>query len=147
MTESRVVLREVRDGDLPTLFEHQRDPDSTAMAGFPAREREAFDAHWAKIRADPECRTRAIVVDGRLAGNIGSWWQDDGRREVGYWLGREFWGRGIASRALAAYLREERERPLHAFVVRHNPASLRVLEKCGFTVAGERDGGFDLVLA
>ena len=146
MHAEEVILRDVQDSDLPILFEHQRDSESNEMAGFPARDRDAFDAHWAKIRADAGCRTRAIVVGGDLAGNIGSWRGDDGRREVGYWIGREFWGKGIASRALAAYVAEERERPLYAHVVRHNAASLRVLEKCGFEMAGETEDGFDLVL-
>jgi RimJ/RimL family protein N-acetyltransferase len=54
---------------------------------------------------------------------------------VGYWVGREFWGRGIATRALAAFLDEVSERPIYAGVADTNLASIRVLEKCGFTVA------------
>jgi RimJ/RimL family protein N-acetyltransferase len=60
----------------------------------------------------------------------------EGKREVGYWLGREFWGKGIATQALAALLREVTERPLYARVARSNVASIRVLEKCGFTTIG-----------
>jgi RimJ/RimL family protein N-acetyltransferase len=58
----------------------------------------------------------------------------EGEREVGYWLGREYWGKGIATAALAAYLKVEQQRPLHAYVAAHNIGSRRVLEKCGFTV-------------
>jgi RimJ/RimL family protein N-acetyltransferase len=60
-------------------------------------------------------------------------------REVGYWIERELWGRGIASAALEQFLRIETRRPLHAGVAAHNAASLRVLSKHGFAVAG-RDG-------
>jgi RimJ/RimL family protein N-acetyltransferase len=140
--EARVVpsvtLRAVRDADLPVLFEHQRDPEATEMAAFPARDWPAFTAHWAKIRADPMCVTQAILVDGAIAGNIGSW-EQDGRREVGYWLGRDFWGRGIATTALSMFLHLVTERPLHAWVVAHNRASLRVVEKCGFQIVGTDD--------
>ena len=51
---------------------------------------------------------------------------------VGYWIGKEHWGRGIASAALVLYLDVERHRPLLATVVEHNAGSRRVLEKAGF---------------
>jgi RimJ/RimL family protein N-acetyltransferase len=132
----RVGLRDVEPADLPVLFEHQRDPIAGAMAAFPAREREAFMAHWEAILADGTVRVQAVVADGRLAGNVLSFVRD-GRREVGYWIGREFWGGGVASAALAAFLEGETARPLYAGVARHNAASLRVLEKCGFAACGE----------
>ena len=69
----RVVLREVVDADLPIFFAHQRDPESTRMAAFPARDHDAFFAHWAKIRRDPVNIIRTIVFEGEVAGNIGSW--------------------------------------------------------------------------
>lgn len=103
------------------------------MAAFPARDHATFMAHWAKILADPTCITQTIVADDEVAGNIGSWTQD-GEREVGYWLGRAYWGQGIATQALTAFLTHVAERPLYAYVVRHNIGSRRVLEKCGFTV-------------
>jgi RimJ/RimL family protein N-acetyltransferase len=79
-------------------------------------------------------------VERQVAGNVVSWDQA-GRRLVGYWMGREFWGRGVATRALSAFVTELMERPLHARVAKDNVASLRVLEKCGFTIAGEDDTG------
>jgi RimJ/RimL family protein N-acetyltransferase len=130
-----VSLRTVIDSDLPIFFEHQRDPQSVAMAAFPAREREAHMAHWAKIMADRSNLLRTILLDGQVVGNIVCWDGTDGR-EVGYWIGREFWGRGIATRALTLLLNEIERRPLYAHVARHNAASRRVLEKCGFLVAG-----------
>ncbi|HEX5689187.1 MAG TPA: GNAT family N-acetyltransferase [Roseiflexaceae bacterium] len=52
--------------------------------------------------------------------------------EIGYWLGRQFWGQGIATQAVAAFLEIVTTRPLYAYAVAHNVASRRVLEKCGF---------------
>ena len=60
----------------------------------------------------------------------------EGKREIGYWIDRAFWGRGIATEALSAFLRLEQTRPLHAGVAKHNAASIRVLQKCGFTLLG-----------
>jgi RimJ/RimL family protein N-acetyltransferase len=131
------VLREVREDDLDVLFEQQREPEAVAMAVFPAREREAFDAHWRRILADEALVAFVIDVDGEVAGNAVSW-EQDGRRLVGYWLGREFWGRGLATAALAELVQELGTRPLHAWVASSNAGSIRVLEKCGFVRVGER---------
>lgn len=134
-----VLLRKVTDDDLPIFFEHQRDPEGVRMAAFPPRDRDAFMAHWAKIRGDMTKLTRTVLVNDAVAGNIGSWVDDASRRLVGYWIGREFWGRGVATAALATFVREVPERPLFAFVAAHNVASIRVLEKCGFIVTEDHE--------
>ena len=126
-----VRLRGVEDQDLDVFFDHQVDPKATEMAAFPARDKDQFAAHWAKIRADDTTVVRTIVADGRVAGNIGSW-QQNGQRLLGYWVGREHWGRGVATAALTRFVDEVSTRPLHAHVAVHNIGSIRVLEKCGF---------------
>jgi RimJ/RimL family protein N-acetyltransferase len=131
-----VTLRDVTDADLPILFEHQRDPVACEMAAFPSRDYDAFMAHWRKVRADDTALTQAIVVDGAVAGYIASFMMQR-QREVGYWLGREWWGRGLATEALRQLLQVETRRPLHAHVAKGNAGSLRVLQKCGFVIAGE----------
>jgi RimJ/RimL family protein N-acetyltransferase len=131
----RVHLRDVRDDDLPTLFEHQMDPEASRMANFSSRGRDAFMAHWAKIRADETVVARTVMLRDAVAGNVVSWTHDD-ERDVGYWIGREHWGKGIATAALGAFLAELPERPLFAHVAEHNVGSIRVLEKCGFSNLG-----------
>ncbi|MBE0683746.1 MAG: GNAT family N-acetyltransferase [Anaerolineales bacterium] len=130
-----MTLRDVIQEDLPVFFEHQLDPVATEMAAFPSRDREAFMAHWAKIMKNAEVIIKTILFDGQVAGNIVSF-EMDGRREVGYWVGREFWGKGIASESLRQFLGGEKRRPLFAHVARNNVASKKVLEKCGFEVIG-----------
>lgn len=131
-----ILLHDVTESDLPILYEQQLDPEATAMAAFPSRDRESFMAHSAKIMADESVIFKAIVFDGQVAGSMVSWIME-GEREVGYWLGREFWGKGIATRALAEYVEIVKTRPLVAHVAKHNVGSQRVLEKCGFKVIGE----------
>lgn len=126
-----MILRDVTADDLPIFFEHQRDPEALRMAAFPAREHDAFMTHWRTRVLLPENVTRTLVVDGTVVGYIGSWGQE-GRRFVAYWLGREHWGKGLATQALSKFLEHERFRPLHAWVAVHNTGSIRVLEKCGF---------------
>lgn len=132
-----IRLRDVEAADLPVLYEHQCDPDATRMAAFPSRDWAAFTAHWAAILADDTASKQTVVVDGQVAGHIGSF-GPAGAREVGYWIGRAFWGQGVATAALAAFLRQVPERPLFAHVATDNVGSLRVLERCGFTYVGER---------
>ncbi len=133
-----VQLRDVKAGDLPLFFEHQRDPIAVAMVAFDSRDRAAFDQHWAKLLADETLLKKAIVADGQVVGNIGSW-LSEGKREIGYWIDRALWGRGVATEALSAFLRLEQTRPLHAGVAKHNAASIRVLQKCGFTLLRPED--------
>ena len=106
------------------------------MAGFPARERDPFFAHWHKILADPANINQTVVCNQQVAGNI-SCFPLDGEYAVGYWFGRAFWGRGIATQALTAFLKLVPQRPLIAEVAQHNHASRRVLETCGFIVEHE----------
>jgi RimJ/RimL family protein N-acetyltransferase len=131
-----VALRDVTQADLSVFFEHQRDPDANHMAAVAARGRDAFLSHWATILADPSVKTQTVLLAGVVAGNVVSW-DGDGERLAGYWIGREHWGRGVATRALAAFLSYDTARPLHARVAKHNLGSRRVLEKCGFTIIGE----------
>jgi RimJ/RimL family protein N-acetyltransferase len=133
-----IVLRDVIESDLPIFFEHQLDPVATRMAAFPSRDRPAFMSHWAKILANQSGVVQTIMLDDQVAGNILSY-EYDGVREVGYWIGRQYWGQGVATRALSAFL-ERHARPLYAHVAKHNRGSLRVLEKCGFTIVGEDSG-------
>jgi RimJ/RimL family protein N-acetyltransferase len=131
------VLREVVDSDLDAFFEHQREPEANRMAAFPARDRDAFDAHWRRLLADDSLTKKTIVHEGEVAGNIGCW-EQEGRRLVGYWIGREFWGKGLATRALQELTGEMAQRPLHAWVATSNVGSIRVLEKCGFVRVGSQ---------
>ena len=129
-----IGLRDVETGDLDFFYEHQRDPVAVAMVAFKSRDRDAFNAHWAKLLANESNLKKTVLVDGRVAGHLGSW-TADGKREIGYWIDRAFWGRGVATEALTAFLRLERTRPLYAGVAKHNLGSIRVLQKCGFTMS------------
>jgi RimJ/RimL family protein N-acetyltransferase len=137
LDEAVVSLREVVRSDLPLHFEQQADPESSALASVAPRDREAFDAHWERILADEDVVVRTVLADGAVAGSALSFTRD-GKRLVGYWIDRRYWGRGIATSALAQLLDElVTERPLFAEVATRNPASRRVLEKQGFRRVAE----------
>lgn len=135
-------------GDLPALYEHQCDPVANALAGTKPRARDVFFATWARHFTDPKINARVILLDardgGEIVGSLACFQVQgvDGKSQdsVGYWIARPYWGQGIASRALAMFLREEARRPLHATACRANAASLRILEKCAFRCTGVRRG-------
>lgn len=138
-----VLLRDVIEDDLPTFFEQQLDPVANRMAAFTAKDpsdREAFAAHWAKILGDETITVKTILFEGQVAGHIASF-ERFGEPEVTYWLGKEYWGKGIATQALSAFLDDFKTCPLYARVAKDNIGSMRVLEKCGFIISG-KDKGF-----
>jgi RimJ/RimL family protein N-acetyltransferase len=137
---SDVLLREMTEMDFPVFFQHQLDPIANQLAVFGAKDptdNAAFTAKWIRILGDETITKRTVTVDEQIAGQVLSFvapWS--GLPEVSYWIGREFWGRGIATRALGQLLDLIPTRPLYARSARENAASVRVLEKCGFTITG-----------
>lgn len=137
-----LVLRAVAADDVAIFFEHQRDPEANDQVAFTSgnpSDRAAFAERWARILRDEAVVARTIVVDAEVAGHVLGF-EQFGKPSVGYWLGRQFWGRGVMTRALTRFIAELAVRPLYARVAKHNRASLRVLEKCGFAVYGEDRG-------
>ncbi|MEN8653495.1 GNAT family N-acetyltransferase [Streptomyces sp. 21So2-11] len=132
-----VTLREVQPSDLPLFFEQAQDVESVRMAAFTSKDpsdRARFDTHWIGI-LDSDVVVRTILADGAVAGNAAVY-GPLGEREVTYWIDRAFWGRGVATAALRALLALVPERPLLGRAAADNTGSIRVLEKCGFTVVG-----------
>lgn len=134
-----VRLRDVAEGDIHTFFGQQLDPEANRMAAFTAgdpADRTAFETRWERLLGDPSVTKKAILLDGSITGHVVSF-DNGGAREVTYWLGREYWGGGITTRALSAFLRVEETRPLYARAAKDNTSSIRVLQKCGFVISGE----------
>ncbi|HUG13038.1 MAG TPA: GNAT family N-acetyltransferase [Opitutaceae bacterium] len=135
----RITLREVESSDLETFYQHQLDPEAIRMAAFVCKDpkdKDAFDAHWDKILNASQITKRTIVAEGQVAGHV-SCYPDGEHLEVTYWLGREFWGRGLATEALKRMLHLVVARPMFARAAKDNIGSIRVLQKCGFKVIGE----------
>lgn len=118
------------DSDLLVFHAQQQEPEGVDRAHFPAR---SFDQFVAAFHRDPAAVKRTIVVDGEVAGNVGMF-HVHGEPHVGYWLGKAFWGRGVATDAVRAFVRDVvPQRPVYAVVWKGNAWSMRVLEKAGFT--------------
>ena len=139
-----VILRDVKETDLPIFFGYESDPAAVHMAAFTAKnpaDGDAFEAHWKKILSDETVIIRTVLFDECVVGSVASFIdQEFGKREVTYWIGRQYWGKGIATKALSKFLRELKVRPIYARASKDNTASIRVLEKCGFKITGHGKG-------
>ncbi|TCI01641.1 N-acetyltransferase [Corallincola luteus] len=145
---AQIWLRDVLSSDMDTLFEQQNEPKACEVAQFVPRSREAFLSHWQSNVLSNTCATvkTVMVLDatdvargdkGRVAGSVVCWLQQE-QWKIGYWLGCDFWQRGIATQALSLFLDVVIERPLYANVTKSNIGSLRVLAKNGFIVEREQ---------
>jgi RimJ/RimL family protein N-acetyltransferase len=138
VSEQVVTLRDVREEDLPIFCEHQMDPAGIEMAAFTPDLPNEVAAYMARLRknlANESATQKTILFDGQVVGSIASFGPPE-EREVTYWLGREYWGRGLATLALAQFV-ALCGRPLYARAAKDNVGSIRVLEKCGFRRIGE----------
>jgi RimJ/RimL family protein N-acetyltransferase len=143
LTNSEVKLRDVTEEDLPIFFEQQLDSTANYIAAFTAKDpsdRNAFMNHWTKIIANETITIKTIIFNGNVTGHISNF-EQFGEPEVSYWIGKEYWGQGIATKALSEFLDYIKARPLYARAAKDNIASIRVLEKCGFSITSE-DKGF-----
>jgi RimJ/RimL family protein N-acetyltransferase len=129
-----ILLRPTCLADIPTLFGFQLDGASNDLAGTKPRDLASFMARWHDNLRNPDITPRVIVEGEVIVGSIDIFKQE-GQDSIGYWIARDHWGRGIASRAIALMLQEVAKRPLFARVALHNTASRRALERNGFVVA------------
>jgi [ribosomal protein S5]-alanine N-acetyltransferase len=133
-------IRDTTEADLPALFEIQTDADGQYLAAFTdtSNDREKYLRKHRQLLADDSVRQKTIVVEGEVIGSIASFVLD-GDTEVTYWIRRDFWGRGIATKALAALLEQVPVRPVFARAAHDNAGSIRVLERNGFVPIGEEE--------
>jgi RimJ/RimL family protein N-acetyltransferase len=139
----KVRLRPAAPADIPHFQDFHGEDEGRRLAAFASQgtpEPEAFAAHWNLILANKSSIERTIVADEAVAGYVAHF-EQFGRPSISYWVGRAWWGRGVASAAVAAFLPLVAVRPLFARVAKDNQGSLRVLERNGFRKVGE-DRGF-----
>jgi len=138
-----IRIRDVEASDLAMFFEYQLDPEANRMAAFvrkDPRDRAVFDAHWKRIMHTSGIVNRTILLGAEVAGHVACFPQA-GEFEVTYWIGKPYWGQGVATAALRLLLQEIPHRPIFARAAKDNIGSGRVLQKCGFEIVGE-DRGF-----
>ncbi|MCI0452016.1 MAG: GNAT family N-acetyltransferase [Candidatus Latescibacteria bacterium] len=145
-TLSTCVLREWRRGDEPSLVRHanNRNVWINVRDSFPFPYTPSDAKAWIRLATTTGLNeVFAIDVDGFAVGAIGLKPGEDVHRlgaEIGYWLGEEFWNRGIATEAVKAVTGHAFAvmgmARVHAAVFEWNTSSMRVLEKAGFVKEG-----------
>lgn len=138
-----ITTRPLNAADLQTLFEFQADAASAQMAAFTSKnvnDRDAYMTKWQRLLNDPTIVARAIMwtqesSQAVIVGSVGSFLVGE-ERNVTYGIGRQYWGRGFATRGLQLLVMEMTDRPLFARAASDNTRSIRVLEKCGFREIG-----------
>lgn len=119
---------------LSTLFAFQLDSEANYQAAFTAKnpaDKKAYFEKWNKLLLDPTIHMRTILIDEEIVGSV-SKYEIQGEAQITYWIGKKYWGKGIAAKALKGFLKLETLRPLYARVAYDNFASQKVMEKCGF---------------
>ncbi|TFI46895.1 N-acetyltransferase [Micrococcus endophyticus] len=134
-----VLLRDVRPEDLDEFFLHQQDEQASLMSAFAPRnprDRGVFDYHWSSLLAAETAVVRTIEHEGRAVGAIVCT-EHDGVGELSFWTAQDYWGLGLTTAAVDAFLREHTRRPLRAHVPEDNAGSVKVLSRRGFETVGQ----------
>ncbi|MFN8145580.1 MAG: GNAT family N-acetyltransferase [Bacteroidia bacterium] len=142
-SESEIILRPTTVQDLETLFTFQVDKEAIHQAAFTPKDptdKSAYIAKYSKLLQDPTVNNQTILLENKIIGSLAKFVMS-GDNEITYWIDKNYWGKGIATKALKKFLRIEKNRPIFGRVAFDNIGSQRVLEKCGFIKIGT-DKGF-----
>ena len=149
METDRILLRPWQESDAEVLFKYARDPEVGPRAGWPPHQsvaesldviRKFFmnDYTWAVVLKESD---EVIGCIGYLPASSSNLKIDEDQAEVGYWIARPFWDQGLCTEALRPVIdhcfREKGFTGLWGTCFVSNPASGRVMEKCGFVDTGE----------
>ncbi len=138
-----IKLRPTEISDLNTLFQFQLDKEGGYLAAFMPKDytdKTAYIKKHKKLLTDPTVNNQTIIFNNTIVGSIAKFVMQ-GETEITYWIDKKFWGQGIATTALHAFLKIELTRPIYGRVAFDNLGSQKVLEKCCFIKIGI-DKGF-----
>ena len=137
-----IKLKPTNQNDLETLFSFQLDKDANYLAAFTSKnpsDKDGYIEKWTKLLSDEKINIRTILLKKEIVGSIAKF-EMEGNAEITYWIGKEFWGKGIASNALKKFLEIEKTRPIFGRIAFDNVGSKQVLENCGFSKIGIEQG-------
>ncbi|PWS27311.1 N-acetyltransferase [Pedobacter yonginense] len=143
MKNIKIKLTSTKISELGTFFEFQLDEEARYLAAFTPKKplcRDAYIEKYTKHLADPNINMKTIWLNDVIVGSLAKFVLGD-EAELTYWIEKKFWGMGVASSALKAFLEEEKSRPIFGRVAFDNYGSQKVLEHCGFRKVGQ-DKGF-----
>ncbi len=136
-------LRNSIESDLEIFFLNQTDEEANYMAAFTSKDpfdKDAYIKKWTRLLSNDTINMQTIIFENKIAGCVVKFIME-GEAEITYAIGKELWGKGIATQALKIFLTIEPTRPIFGRVAFDNFGSQRVLEKAGFKKIG-KDKGF-----
>ena len=143
INDTKIILRKTEIADLEFFFIFQLDNEANYLAAFTSKDptdKTAYLQKYTKLVNDPAINMQTIMVENVIAGSI-SKFEMEGQAEITYWIDKKFWGKGVATKALKEFLKNENTRPIFGRVAFDNFGSQKVLEKCNFIKIGT-DKGF-----
>ena len=137
-----IEIRKTQKEDLNKLFDFQADDDAGCMAAFVSntwKDREGYIAKWEKFLQNDSINSYTIFLNGAIVGSVGTWVMGD-EPQITYGIGKAFWGKGIATTALALFLKKVDTYPLYGRAASDNIRSIKILERAGFVKTGTGRG-------
>ena len=137
-----ITLRKSIESDLEIFFLNQTDEEANYMAAFTSKDphdKEAYIKKWTRLLSDENINMKTIIYENKIAGCVVKFVME-GDTEITYAIGKNLWGKGIATQALKIFLTLEPTRPIFGRVAYDNFGSQRVLEKAGFKRIGKEKG-------
>ena len=142
INDSEIILRKTEITDLEFFFIFQLDNEANYLA-FTSKDptdKTAYLQKYTKLLNDRTINMQTIIVENIIAGSVAKF-EMEGEAEVTYWIDKKFWGKGVATKALKEFLKNENTRPIFGRIAFDNFGSQKVLEKCNFIKIGT-DKGF-----
>jgi len=140
---SSIRLRKTEIADLEFFFKFQLDEEANHLAAFTSKDptdKTAYIQKYSKFLNDPTKNTQTIIIENTIVGSIAKF-EIKGQAEITYWIDKAYWGKGVATKALTEFLKNEKMRPILGRTAFDNVGSQKVLEKCNFVKIGS-DKGF-----
>ena len=137
-----IYLRPTELADLDFLFQLQMDKEARYLAAFmstDSTDKTAYIRKYTSLLGDSTVNNQTILYDNAIMGSIASF-DMEGNREITYWIDRNYWGKGLATKAVQQFLKSETFRPLYGRVAVDNIGSQKVLERSGFIKIGSDKG-------
>ena len=143
MEGNEILLRKTEISDLDFFFTFQLDDEANYLAAFTSKDptdKTAYLQKYAKFLDDRTINMQTIIVGNVIAGSIAKF-EIEGEAGITYWIDKKFWSKGVTTKALRKFLKNESARPIFGHAAFDNFGSQKVLEKCGFIKIGI-DKGF-----
>jgi len=140
--KNEIELKDTTETDFDCLFSFQLDKEANYLAAFTSKDptdKIAYIEKWTRLLSDKTVNSKTIFLKSKIVGSIAKF-EMEGKSEITYWIGKEYWGKGIASNALQQFLKTEKNRPIYGRVAFNNFGSQKVLEKCEFKKTGTKIG-------